>query len=133
MRALPRDISAGNSTGRSSQTCKKHFARSRAYWLERLDANNVPNAPINSIEEVFDDPQVNHMEIPKQIEHPKMGKTNLIGSPINLSDTPAQFFRPAPLLGNRRMKFCNGSVTAKKRSKSCAEAEWYENSLELRV
>jgi len=39
------------------------------------------------------------MGIPKQIRHPKMGASNLIGSPINLSDTPAQFFRPAPLLG----------------------------------
>jgi crotonobetainyl-CoA:carnitine CoA-transferase CaiB-like acyl-CoA transferase len=73
--------------------------QARGYWLERLDANNISNAPINSIEEVFDDPQVKHMGIPKQIDHPKMGKSNLVGSPINLSDTPPQFFRPAPLLG----------------------------------
>src|SRR5215813_7163257 len=71
----------------------------REYWLPRLDANGIPNAPINTIPEVFDDPQVKHMGIPKQIRHPKMGASNLIGSPINLSDTPAQFFRPAPLLG----------------------------------
>jgi crotonobetainyl-CoA:carnitine CoA-transferase CaiB-like acyl-CoA transferase len=71
----------------------------RAYWLPRLDANEIPNAPINTIEEVFDDPQVKHMGIPRQIDHPKMGVTNLVGSPVNLSGTPAQFFRPAPLLG----------------------------------
>jgi crotonobetainyl-CoA:carnitine CoA-transferase CaiB-like acyl-CoA transferase len=71
----------------------------RERWLPRLDANDIPNAPINSIQEVFNDPQVKHMGIPKQIDHPKMGKSNLVGSPINLSDTPAQFFRPAPLLG----------------------------------
>jgi crotonobetainyl-CoA:carnitine CoA-transferase CaiB-like acyl-CoA transferase len=71
----------------------------REYWLPRLDANGTPNAPINSIQEVFDDPQIKHMGIPKQINHPRMGTSNLIGSPINLSDTPAQFFRPAPLLG----------------------------------
>jgi crotonobetainyl-CoA:carnitine CoA-transferase CaiB-like acyl-CoA transferase len=71
----------------------------REHWLPRLDVYDVPNAPINSIQEVFNDPQVKHMGIPKQIDHPKMGKSNLIGSPINLSDTPAQFFRPAPLLG----------------------------------
>jgi crotonobetainyl-CoA:carnitine CoA-transferase CaiB-like acyl-CoA transferase len=71
----------------------------REHWLPRLDANDIPNAPINSIEEVFNDPQVKHMGIPKQIDHPKMGKSNLVGSPINLSDTPPQFFRPAPLLG----------------------------------
>jgi formyl-CoA transferase len=74
-------------------------ARPRDYWLERLDANHIASAPINTIAEVFDDPQVKHMGIPKQMEHPKMGRSNLVGSPINLSDTPAQFFRPAPLLG----------------------------------
>jgi crotonobetainyl-CoA:carnitine CoA-transferase CaiB-like acyl-CoA transferase len=71
----------------------------REHWLPRLDANDIPNAPINSIQEVFNDPQIKHMGIPRQIDHPKMGKSNLVGSPINLSETPAQFFRPAPLLG----------------------------------
>jgi crotonobetainyl-CoA:carnitine CoA-transferase CaiB-like acyl-CoA transferase len=70
----------------------------RDYWLPRLDAGNIPNAPINTIEEVFHNPQIQHLGIPKQIDHPKMGPTNLVGSPINLSDTPPRFFRPAPLL-----------------------------------
>jgi crotonobetainyl-CoA:carnitine CoA-transferase CaiB-like acyl-CoA transferase len=71
----------------------------RDHWLKALDANGVASAPINTIEEVFDDPQVRHVGIPKRIEHPKMGSTNLIGSPMNLSDTPPRFVSPAPLLG----------------------------------
>jgi len=39
------------------------------------------------------------MGIPKQITHPKLGTSNLVGSPINLSETPAKFYRAAPLLG----------------------------------
>jgi crotonobetainyl-CoA:carnitine CoA-transferase CaiB-like acyl-CoA transferase len=74
-------------------------AQPRAYWLERLNANDIPSAPINTIEEVFDNTQIKSLGIPKQIHHPRMGATNLVGNPINLSDTPAQFFRPAPLLG----------------------------------
>lgn len=77
------------------QFCKK----SRDYWLPRLDANSIPNAPINTIHEVFDNPQIKHLGIPRQISHPKMGVSNLVGSPINLTGTPARFFRPAPLLG----------------------------------
>lgn len=73
--------------------------KARDYWLPRLDANNIPNAPINTIHEVFDNPQIKHLGIPKQISHPKMGVSNLVGSPINMSGTPPQFFRPAPLLG----------------------------------
>ena len=73
----------------------------REYWLPRLDANEIPNAPINTIAEVFDNPQIKHLGIPKQISHPKMGASNLVGSPINMSGTPPQFFRPAPLLGEQ--------------------------------
>src|SRR5499426_2862014 len=39
----------------------------REYWLPRLDANSIPNAPINTIPEVFDNPQIKHMGIPRQI------------------------------------------------------------------
>ena len=80
-----------------AQFCKK----TRAYWLPRLDANGIPNAPINTIDEVFDDPQVKHLGIPRQISHPTMGTSNLVGSPINMSGTPPKFFRPAPLLGEQ--------------------------------
>jgi formyl-CoA transferase len=41
------------------------------------------------------------MGIPKLITHPKMGASNLVGSPINMSGTPPKFFRPAPLLGEQ--------------------------------
>jgi crotonobetainyl-CoA:carnitine CoA-transferase CaiB-like acyl-CoA transferase len=73
----------------------------REYWLARLDANAIPNAPINMIHEVFENPQIRHMGIPKLITHPKMGASNLVGSPINMSGTPPKFFRPAPLLGEQ--------------------------------
>jgi crotonobetainyl-CoA:carnitine CoA-transferase CaiB-like acyl-CoA transferase len=76
----------------------------REYWLARLDANNIPNAPINTIHEVFDNPQIKHMGIPRQITHPQMGTSNLVGSPINMSDTPPRFARPAPLLGEQTEK-----------------------------
>jgi crotonobetainyl-CoA:carnitine CoA-transferase CaiB-like acyl-CoA transferase len=80
-----------------AQFCEKP----REYWLPRLDANNIPNAPINTIPEVFDNPQIKHMGLPRQITHPRMGTSNLVGSPINMSDTPPRFFRPAPLLGEQ--------------------------------
>lgn len=82
--------------------------KAREYWLARLDANQIPNAPISTIDEVFDNPQIQHLGIPRQITHPKMGTSNLVGSPINLSATPARFFRPAPLLGEH-----TGEVLAK--------------------
>lgn len=88
---------------------REQFRRKpREYWLPRLDLNGIPNAPINTIQEVFDDPQIKHMGIPKQIHHPKMGTSNLVGSSINLSDTPPKFFRPAPLLGEHTDEILDG-------------------------
>jgi len=87
------------------QMLRRQFAKKpRAYWLSRLDANGIPNAPINTIHEVFDDPQIKHIGIPKQITHPQMGASNLVGSPINLSATPPKFFRAAPLLGEHTVE-----------------------------
>ena len=80
----------------------------RDYWLSRLDANSVPNAPINMIHEVFQNPQVKHMGLPRQITHPKMGTSNLVGSPINMSSTPPKFFRAAPLLGENTDEILHG-------------------------
>ena len=80
---------------------EQYRKKPRDYWLPRLDANRIPNAPINMIHEVFENPQIKHMGLPKQITHPKMGTSNLVGSPINMSGTPPHFFRAAPLLGEQ--------------------------------
>jgi crotonobetainyl-CoA:carnitine CoA-transferase CaiB-like acyl-CoA transferase len=101
------------------QFCKKP----RTYWLSRLDANSIPNAPINTIHEVFDDPQIRHMGIPKQIAHPKMGASNLVGSPINMSGTPPKFFRAAPLLGENTDEVLEGLGYAKKMIKELRDGK----------
>ncbi|MDE2836259.1 MAG: CaiB/BaiF CoA-transferase family protein [Chloroflexota bacterium] len=82
--------------------------RPRAHWLAALDANRVPNAPLNSIEEVFEDPQIQHLGFPREIEHPSYGQTRLIGSAVNLSETPAAFLAPAPLLGEHTTEVLQG-------------------------
>lgn len=71
----------------------------RAVWLERLGREDLSHAPIYAAEEVFEDPQVQHLGLPREIHHPQRGATRLIGSSVNLSDTPARFVRPAPLAG----------------------------------
>ncbi|MCZ6449788.1 MAG: CaiB/BaiF CoA-transferase family protein [Deltaproteobacteria bacterium] len=71
----------------------------RAYWLKALNANGVANAPIHTIDEVFQDPQIKHLGVLQEIHHTKMGSSTLVGNAVTLSDTPPQFIRPAPLLG----------------------------------
>ncbi len=77
----------------------------RAFWLKALDDNGIANGPINTPDEVFQDPQVQHMEIPKTMDHPTMGSTRLIGSAVNLSDTPLSLFGLHPYWGNIPMRY----------------------------
>lgn len=80
----------------------------RAVWLERLEREDLSHAPIYAAEEVFEDPQVRHLGLPREIHHPERGATRLIGSSVNLSDTPPRFVRPAPLVGENADEVLQG-------------------------
>lgn len=71
----------------------------REEWLSRLQERDVPSAPLNTLEEVFQDPQVREYGFPIEVEHPRMGKMRLVGSAIELSRTPPQISAPPPTLG----------------------------------
>lgn len=71
----------------------------REDWLGRLIEKDVPAAPINTLDEVFEDPQVQTYGFPTEVEHPKMGKMKLIGNAVDMSRTPPSIDRPPPMLG----------------------------------
>jgi crotonobetainyl-CoA:carnitine CoA-transferase CaiB-like acyl-CoA transferase len=73
--------------------------RDRDEWLARLRAEDVPCGPLYDLQEVFDDPQVKFLELKKELPHPRRGRVAVVGSPVRLSDTPAQISRAAPDLG----------------------------------
>ena len=64
-----------------------------------LDAAGVPAAPINTIPQVFADPQLQHREMLRHLPHPLAGSVPQIVSPIRLADAPLRFDRAPPLLG----------------------------------
>jgi crotonobetainyl-CoA:carnitine CoA-transferase CaiB-like acyl-CoA transferase len=68
-------------------------------WLKRLIEKDVPAAPINTLDEVFADPQVQTYGFPTEVEHPKMGKVKLVGNAVDMSRTPPAIDRPPPILG----------------------------------
>ena len=74
-------------------------AGKRDDWLRRLIAKDVPAAPINTLDEVFADPQVKTYGFPIEVEHPQMGKMKLIGNAVDMSRTPPTIDRPPPVLG----------------------------------
>ena len=70
-----------------------------AYWLERLEAGHVPAGPINSISQVLADPQVLARNMLVELVHPVAGMIKIPGSPLKLSETPAEIKMSAPVLG----------------------------------
>ncbi|NWF56488.1 MAG: CoA transferase [Syntrophaceae bacterium] len=73
--------------------------RDSGEWLKLLGEAEIPIGPINTIDRVFADPQVLAREMLVEMEHPKVGKFKLVGSPMKLSETPVQYRIPPPLLG----------------------------------
>jgi crotonobetainyl-CoA:carnitine CoA-transferase CaiB-like acyl-CoA transferase len=72
--------------------------RTKHEWIELLEANNVPCGPINTIDQVFDDPQVQHRGMRVPMPHPG-GPISLLASPLRFSATPVRYELPPPLLG----------------------------------
>jgi len=70
-----------------------------AAWLERLEAAGVPAGPILDYGQVFADPHVRHREMAVEVEHPRAGRSRVLGIPVKLSSTPGSIRRPAPTLG----------------------------------
>ena len=75
--------------------------QSSDYWLEGLEANKITAGPINNLDQVFADAQVQARGMQIEMEHPAAGgePVSLIGSPANMSETQVSYRRPPPMLG----------------------------------
>lgn len=77
------------------------IARSRSIseWVSLLDAAQVPGGPINSIEQVFADPQVVARGMRLDLPHARYGSVPSVRNPIRFSETPLTFEVAPPILG----------------------------------
>ena len=68
-------------------------------WVVRLNRAGIPCGPINSIDQVFADPQVEHLEVHAGIPSPHAGDLTLLRQPVTLSRTPSRMELHPPALG----------------------------------
>ena len=74
-------------------------SRNLKTWSKILQAAEVPCAPVQTIDQVFHDPQVLHRDMVAEMEHPSAGKIKLAGIPVKFSETPASLRLAPPRLG----------------------------------
>ena len=68
-----------------------------AYWVEALNKAGVPCGPINTIDQAFEDKQVKHLGMARPVDHPTLGRFDVVGQPIHMSRYPQpETLRPTP-------------------------------------
>ncbi len=73
--------------------------RPSAEWLSALEQATVPCAPVNTLDQVFDDPQVKARGMRIDLPHPVAGSVPGVANPVRFSATPVQYRHAAPGLG----------------------------------
>jgi crotonobetainyl-CoA:carnitine CoA-transferase CaiB-like acyl-CoA transferase len=74
-------------------------ARTRDEWIERFDAVGIPCGPVNAIDEVFADPQVQHLAMLATVDHPTRGAVDVLRNPITMSRSAPVVPTAAPMPG----------------------------------
>jgi crotonobetainyl-CoA:carnitine CoA-transferase CaiB-like acyl-CoA transferase len=72
--------------------------RTSKEWVDLLNEAGVPTGPIYAINEVFSDPQVQHLKIAQTVKAKDRSMT-IVGQPVTLSRTPSRLASPPPALG----------------------------------
>ncbi|OWW19678.1 CaiB/BaiF CoA transferase family protein [Noviherbaspirillum denitrificans] len=73
--------------------------KTKQQWIDALEAAGVPCGPINNLDEVFENPQVQARGLRMDLPHPAGGMVKLVGSPMKMSATPPRYDLPPPMLG----------------------------------
>jgi crotonobetainyl-CoA:carnitine CoA-transferase CaiB-like acyl-CoA transferase len=76
--------------------------RPRAEWCALLEAEDVPHAPVYHTDEVVADPQVKHMGIEVETQHPEMGRFRSVRSPVTYDGKPTSEIKAPPTLNEHR-------------------------------
>jgi crotonobetainyl-CoA:carnitine CoA-transferase CaiB-like acyl-CoA transferase len=77
-------------------------------WMERLDRAGIPAGRILSVDQVYDSPQVAHLGLVDEVEHPSLGTLRLPGSPLRYSRSRREPSAAPPILGQHNDELEDG-------------------------
>jgi formyl-CoA transferase len=93
-----RDSRRENYAELEQELARTFATRTRSEWLEKLEKNDVPAAPLYNLAEVLSDPQVKHLDLVEEVEHPKAGKLKFVGPAVSYANLSKGRPGPPPLL-----------------------------------
>ncbi|MED5304820.1 MAG: CoA transferase, partial [Pseudomonadota bacterium] len=73
--------------------------KSTEYWVGRFAEIGVPCGEINNIQQVFENPQVQHLGMARDVDSQERGPSQIVGQPIRMSRSSAEIRRPPPTKG----------------------------------
>jgi crotonobetainyl-CoA:carnitine CoA-transferase CaiB-like acyl-CoA transferase len=73
--------------------------RSTADWVAAMNAAGVPCGPVYRMDEVFADPQVEHLAMTDVVEHPVLGRLEIVRNAVRMTDAPSTVRAPSPEAG----------------------------------
>jgi crotonobetainyl-CoA:carnitine CoA-transferase CaiB-like acyl-CoA transferase len=77
----------------------------RAYWLKRLEEEDVPHTPVYNMAEIFEDPQIKHMGMEIVIERRDKPPIRTVRFPVDYGETKVPHPAPPPDLGEHNLEF----------------------------
>jgi crotonobetainyl-CoA:carnitine CoA-transferase CaiB-like acyl-CoA transferase len=90
---------AGRSDGRAAinaAIAEVTATQSSAHWIALFEAVGIPCGPINSIDQVFADPQVQHLGMAAEVTHPRLGAQRMVSTALNMDGADDRIRRPTP-------------------------------------
>ncbi len=103
---IPRDPRFSSAARRSANRAELNAliaarlrTRTTAAWVEAFNQAGVPCGPVYRMDEVFADPQVQHLAMTEPAEHPALGRLDILRNAVRMTDTPATVRTPSPDVG----------------------------------
>jgi len=101
--ADPRFDSAGKRSANRAELnaliAQRLRTRTVAAWVEDLNRAGVPCGPVYRMDEVFADPQVEHLAMTEPVEHPALGRLDILRNAVRMAGAPGTVRTPSPDLG----------------------------------
>ncbi len=98
-RFIDRNVRSTNRAELNAVIAETTRTRSCQDWIDSLNAAGVPCGPVNTIDQTFADPQVEHLRMARPLSHPALGEINVVAQPNNISGYEKDIRLAPPDLG----------------------------------